>query len=324
MKNIYGLSISLQEEIAKELDLIDREPDIKILPWNLKNGNLVDEATWYYHWQMPDGHIYLSGGHKKNGFYALHYFDEHLDFAISPDGTIIYYQPLGNFETEVIRHLLLTQVIPYAMNLKGIESLHASSVLSPSGVIAFLGKSGYGKSTLAASLIKSGFSLISDNVVPIYNRYGEIWTSSGPPDIGLWPKTWLFLNPSAIIEDPTEKCRLVLSKKEHTSGNFILSHIYLLNPSEKINTVQIEFISPQESLIELLKAAFRLDLTNNNMLQHQFSIFHRAVELVTIKKITYPESIPNPRELSSAIQFDINSSSFKNSLNLDLSAANTK
>ena len=309
MYSIYGLSVVLPDEISNGLEPANEKADVIVLQWNLENGNIRDGASWYHQWHMPDGHMCLTAGYKKNGSYALCFIDENLEFEISSDNKTIFYQYIDHSDSEVFRHILFTQVIPLIMNLKGIESIHASSVLSQSGVIAFIGSSGYGKSTLAASLIKDGLTLVSDNVVPLFEENNKIWTSSGPGDIGLWPRVWKFLNPNAVIEDPEEKCRVVLSNKQHSKGNHLLSHIYFLYPDKESTSVQIKSISQQEGLVQLLNSVFRLDLRDKRMLQQQLLLIHKVVQSVKMKKIIYPESIPNPAQLSNAIQADINNNS---------------
>ena len=187
MKKIYGLSLAIPKEIDSDLCIKSPNSDIKVSAWSLDSKNISEVVTWYHHWQMPDGHIWLSSGKNKNGLYVLHFVDENIDFAFSFDGKEIYYQCLEKFNAEDVRHILLTQVLPLVLNLRGTEALHASSVLSLHGAVVFIGKSGAGKSTISTGLLKRGFSIISDNVVPVFERSNKIWTSSGPPDLGVWP-----------------------------------------------------------------------------------------------------------------------------------------
>lgn len=311
MYKVYALSIAVPEEISCDLEHTDRPTDIKVIPWNLKSGSIINETNWFHNWEMQNGHVCLLAGKKTNGLYVLHYIDEGILFAVSPDGLIIYYEALDSSEEdniENIRHLLFTQVLAMVMNLCGSEALHASSVLNSSGAIAFVGNSGEGKSTIAATLVKDGLQLLSDNVVPIFNYKNQIWTSSGPRDIGLWPWVWKSLNPRANVENQTEKCRVTFSNKEHCTGEFSLSHIYFLNPIKE-NKISIEPVTLQEGLIELLKSAYRLDINDSSMLQRQFSTLYQTTQLVRMKKISYPFDIPDPFELSKAIKSDCLNSS---------------
>ena len=312
MKRIYGLSVNLPLEIARRLESTPAAAEINISSWNSRAGNISDGTEWYHHWQnSDDGHIWLLAGRRSDCFYVLRFVDENVDFAIAPDGGTIHYQCLTDFESGNVRHLVLTQVLPLVMNLRGTEALHASAVLNSAGAITFVGHSGYGKSTLAASLIQSCSQLISDDVVPIYLRKGQTWTSNGSPDMGLWPRARRLLSLNKKIENPTDKCRMTLPRRLHRTGDFPLSRIYFLSPSEQIAATEITLLSPQESLLELLKATYRLDIRDADMLERQFATLSQVAQLVMSKRITYPAGIPNPAELSESIQQDLCHGSLK-------------
>jgi hypothetical protein len=56
-------------------------------------------------------------------------------------------------------------VLPVALQALGTEVLHASAVRFPRGVVAFCGRSGTGKSTLAFGLARRGYPLWADDAV---------------------------------------------------------------------------------------------------------------------------------------------------------------
>jgi molybdopterin-guanine dinucleotide biosynthesis protein len=56
-----------------------------------------------------------------------------------------------------------------------LETLHASAVAAPAGVVALCARSGTGKSTLAERLRRRGYDLWADDAV--------VWTASGSGDI---------------------------------------------------------------------------------------------------------------------------------------------
>ena len=62
-----------------------------------------------------------------------------------------------------VRHLFLDSVIPLILSRREPLVLHASAILFDGRAIAFIGTSGQGKSTLAASHSQLGYSLISDD-----------------------------------------------------------------------------------------------------------------------------------------------------------------
>jgi hypothetical protein len=55
--------------------------------------------------------------------------------------------------------------LPDALVLRGVSVLHAASVRLPSGVEAFLGSSGAGKTTLAHALVDAGCPLVSEDLL---------------------------------------------------------------------------------------------------------------------------------------------------------------
>jgi ABC-type multidrug transport system fused ATPase/permease subunit len=63
-----------------------------------------------------------------------------------------------------IRALVLGPALGVLLHQRGVLALHASSVLLDRGVVAFLGRSGAGKSTMAAALHRRGHALVADDI----------------------------------------------------------------------------------------------------------------------------------------------------------------
>ena len=90
-------------------------------------------------------------------------------FDVSADGSqLTWYPPLGPQPDEAARADVIGRVLPMAMHLQGIFTLHASAVSTAGQTgIALMAPKGYGKSTLAAALMAAGSRLISDDAVPV-------------------------------------------------------------------------------------------------------------------------------------------------------------
>jgi len=70
--------------------------------------------------------------------------------------------------SQLDREIILGPALVLALALRGVWSLHASAVTYKENLIAFLGESGQGKSTLAAYLSqRSGWHLVADDILPI-------------------------------------------------------------------------------------------------------------------------------------------------------------
>ena len=105
-----------------------------------------------------------AGVETENAWATLLRFPELADFIV--EGNNISCHPRPGCREESLRHLLLDQVIPRVWAHTGHLVLHASAVKLPDGrVIAFLGESGWGKSTLVAALQGADCQLISDDCI---------------------------------------------------------------------------------------------------------------------------------------------------------------
>lgn len=84
-------------------------------------------------------------------------------------GRVITIEPTSHSggNVELIRSIAQSELIAAALRQRGLLVLHASCVANGSGAIAFVGFSGWGKSTLAIRFLQEGYRLLSDDVLPI-------------------------------------------------------------------------------------------------------------------------------------------------------------
>jgi len=122
-------------------------------------------ATWFGRWHMGDGQLHFLGGRNHEGFVLC--FPGDTVFLISPDCKEIRYRRDGTGRAAGFRHSLLDQVIPRTLAQGGHLVLHASSVMTESGTVCFIGHPGRGKSTLAAAFHSEGARLLADDAVRI-------------------------------------------------------------------------------------------------------------------------------------------------------------
>jgi hypothetical protein len=103
------------------------------------------------------------------------------------DGKRITIQPLKNATYEEIRLFLYGSVFGALLHQRGILPLHGSSIKVNDGALVFIGSSSKGKSTIAASLISSGYEVIADDISAISrNKKGRLSILPGIPYLKLW------------------------------------------------------------------------------------------------------------------------------------------
>jgi len=76
---------------------------------------------------------------------------------------------------------LFAQALPLASVLRGFQPLHASAVCGGSGVAAFLGGSGAGKTSLASRLVLRGAGFVTDDVLALEPGHDAPLAHPGPP-----------------------------------------------------------------------------------------------------------------------------------------------
>ena len=99
-------------------------------------------------------------------------------FELSGDGRRVRCTPVPAAGWEWRRYLI-GQVLPFAALLQGIEVFHASAVEIGGRAVAISGPSGLGKSTLALELHLGGAGFVTDDVLALEERDGEVLAHPG-------------------------------------------------------------------------------------------------------------------------------------------------
>jgi hypothetical protein len=97
------------------------------------------------------------------------------DFQISPDGREITRpgregEPLEGLDREIF----LGPALVIAHSMRENWCLHASAARHNGKTITFLGESGYGKSTLAGYLGRSGWLRVADDILPVTGEAEQV------------------------------------------------------------------------------------------------------------------------------------------------------
>jgi hypothetical protein len=104
------------------------------------------------------------------------------------DGRLVEICPASNGKEAVIDQFLHGTARAVLVHQRGGLPLHAACLLPPgqSRAVAVAGVSGAGKSTLAAELLRRGWSLLSDDVTPLYRVGDAVMAWPSKPGIKLW------------------------------------------------------------------------------------------------------------------------------------------
>ncbi len=104
-------------------------------------------------------------------------------------GRIIYFDPHPSSSIDKIRLFILGSCMGVLLMQRRILPLHGSAVMKDGKAYLIVGDSGAGKSTLASTLILKGWSLLSDDVIPIQLVNGIAYVVPSYPQQKLWDES---------------------------------------------------------------------------------------------------------------------------------------
>lgn len=301
--HLYGLNVNANIPLP-ELSTVEStgpECNFELLKPAVQKATGV---AWLHHWYLPSGKLWRSSAKEQSGY--LLRFHNLADFNISSSGDRITCSPIPDIPIETIRHLLLDQVIPLSLSLRGRETIHASSLLTPHGACGFVGETGFGKSTLLASFASAGRTLLADDCLALDDVDGQIVVFPGYPGLRLWPSAIKSLFGQTEHAEPVshynQKKRVPIA-----SGSPItccpVKALFVLAQSgpDSPDAIKVEAVPAAEALTELLKHSFRLDPTDRERLARQFKFFCRLLTQVPLYRLTYPRDFSRLPEVRQAI-----------------------
>ncbi|MBV8361701.1 MAG: hypothetical protein JO189_27755 [Deltaproteobacteria bacterium] len=308
---VYGIGLSSDTALPelKPLAIALPEDQISI---SLRLGNADANtgypaaARWFLRSTLSNGEEWSLCG-KIEGGYLLRY-PGFADFIVDRAGRELRCVRIESGTVpQTLRHLLLDQVLPLVLNLLGRDVLHATAIETPSGVCAFIGPAGAGKSTLAASFAAAGYSTFCDDCL-VLRRDGGILCTPGYPGVRLWSDSFAALGHHPVkwgdVAGYTSKCRIVSNTGQFPDGLRPLIAIYRISrPADgapALSTARIEPLTSREAFMELVSAAYVLDVTDPGTLFRHFRCIEQLVAHVPIARLLLPNDfafLPTARRL---------------------------
>ena len=250
----------------------------------------LELGTPFHTWLLPTGNVWANFYRTAN-YYTLRF--PHLsDFDVAAGGVAVQAMPAPDVPLSTVEHLYLNQVLPLALSMQGALVLHGSAVEVGGGCVAFIGESGRGKSTLAASFGLNQHRCVTDDGL-LLALAGESYTVlPSHPSIRLWSDSEQTLLPAGMASQPPP---IYTSKGSFLAGaEFIFSDeplplmaIYFLGDGSA-DSVAIAAVSPRDALMELAKNSFLLETQAHDQLR---PYFHKLADLANQEffyRLDYP------------------------------------
>ena len=188
-----------------------------------------------------------------------------------------------------LRHLLLDQVLPLTLPLRGRLALHASAVHVPGlGAIAFAGPAGCGKSTLAAALASRGCEVVADDCL-LFAAGSTATVVPGYPGVRLWPDSARTLRLSRRSDRPVAH----YTRKRRVGGRLIrfrrapapLAAMFVLGKRRIGRESRARSLSARDRLMALVPYAWLMDVADPAALARVFDQLHAVVSSVPVVRL---------------------------------------
>lgn len=288
--DIYGIRLSSEIQLSFPESEPTQSADVSVIA---ASPEFFQEATrlavvepnptrWYKYAQLDNGQSYLR-------------WDDLFEFLIDADGSRIWCGWLGAASLESLQVYLLGHALSFALVKQGYEPLHATAIVIDGQAIAFLGSSGFGKSSLAAAFLADGGRLLTDDMLVLSRRERGYEAQPGPRRIKLFPKMarrFLTGTGSAVpMNNETEKLVLPLSADQRHHGSPPLGALYLLAPPRTMRrkqSIELTSLTTREAFIALVRGTFNPLISDADRLRRQYNECLTIASRVPARRISYP------------------------------------
>lgn len=249
----YGLTISsevpLPELVACPTVGAGRQADVVVRLGQINRQ--PEQQTARY----QDGGHFLWSSEQE----ACLYYPE-VGLLLVLGGREIVADPMPGIEARTLRLCLLGPALGVILHQRGLLPLHASAVQINGACVAFLGNSGWGKSTMAAALYARGNRIVVDDIVAVHIADQQVVVWPGFPQIKLWPDAAQALGDNPATLPQLEPCSPKRSRRvtdSFAASALPLKRVYVLAVGD---AAEIEAIPAQTALIELVRHTYTLRL----------------------------------------------------------------
>lgn len=155
-----------------------------------------------------------------------------------------------------IELFILGPALGILLHQRGLLVLHGSAVVLNEGVVAFLGMSGWGKSTMAGTLGKRGHVVFADDFVGVSFVHGRPVAFPGFPCLKLG------LDAADTLGYPAHSSQPLLPQDERREFSVEGASPWVPRPLERIYVLAkgdvpvIEHLKPQDAVVELIRHSY--------------------------------------------------------------------
>lgn len=288
---LHGLNVSSEiplfqrrSALAETDDLVIRWGAERTVPAEAPTGPLVAAAVF--------GERRLYTIVETNDGYCVR-FHGTSDFEVCGTLRDVTCHPDPEGPASSVPILAVGTLLASVLVLRGHTVLHASAVQVGGRALAFVGRSGMGKSTLTALFTRRGAPLIADDILRVDLDDGHARCRLGTTEIRLRASARdLAEGQGTVGARETGDGRTALTPVPSLVEGLPLRSIVVPLPSRERASVDIIRLSPREALLQLARYPRVLGWTHPPTAAQQFALLGALVELVPMYQAFVPWGPP--------------------------------
>ncbi|MFB2771560.1 hypothetical protein ACE1AT_20060 [Pelatocladus sp. BLCC-F211] len=221
-------------------------------------------------------------------------------------GQEIVINPLPNVDEALLRTVLLGPILCVLLRQRGLLVLHASCISINHKCVAFMGGSGWGKSTLATAFHNQGYDVLTDDVMPMQIAAEQVLVLPAYPQFKVFPEALSSLGHDTKNLSPIYQNASKLSYK-FTHGfqqtPLPLQRIYVL---DKGSEHLISKMQPQEAFLELIRHTRAISvLTEKEFVASHLRLCGELIKSVSFCRFARKPSLEDLPNLVKLVEDDI-------------------
>jgi hypothetical protein len=188
--------------------------------------------------------------------------------------------------TQRWERLFNAQALPLAAALQGLELFHASAVEVGGGVLAFVGMSGTGKTSVALQLVAAGATLVTDDVLALEPNGSGVHAYTGIGMACVMPEEHGRAGRVGVVVGRSDKLHVALPLPD---TSLLLRSLFYMERDAAVDAIEVERIDPVRPDF-LLGSSFISYVQSSRYLVDHLDACARIAAAVSLYRVAVPAS----------------------------------
>jgi hypothetical protein len=246
--------------------------------------------------------------HSRDGWLRIRY-TEGPTFDIRSDGSEVRAWPVPGTSLEDLANAVLGPISGILLYLRGTTCLHASAIAHHGRALVFVGAAEAGKSTLAAAFARKRHRVLTDDVLALEQRDGDLFVQPAIPRIGLWPDSVQHLwGDSDALPRQTEtwdkRSFDLLPENLFQRTALPIGTVYVLADREPNAAPLVVELNGTDAVLALIANKYVTRFSEREQEKREFALLSQLAATVPIRRITRNDALSDLDATCEAILAD--------------------